>query len=86
MKSILKANRQGPFGVKITLKDYYEAMPKREHLAPRKEFLEKVAKECQVSFSTARNWFVYGMKPNKQEHVDKLQEITGILPEDMWEN
>ena len=67
---------------KITLKGYYESLPKRK--SPRKEFVDEVASRCGVSEQTVRNWCIYGMKPQDFKHVKILAEITGIKEEELW--
>ncbi len=62
----------------ITLRDYYLSLPKAKVIAPRKEFLESIAKKCEVTISTARNWVMYGMKPQKQSHVEVISRETGL--------
>ena len=34
--------------------------------------------------TSARNWVIYGMKPNNPSHILILSEITGIPPEELW--
>lgn len=67
---------------KMTLKGYYESLPLRK--APRKEFLKLVTEKCAVSEQTARNWCIYGMRPQNFMHVRILSELTGINEEDLW--
>ena len=67
---------------KLTLKGYYESLPLRT--APRKEFLKRISERCSVSEQTARNWCIYGMRPQNFMHVKVLSELTGIKIEDLW--
>lgn len=66
----------------ITLKGYYLNLPDSTH--PKTEFINEVIKRTGVSFTTARNWVIYGMKPNNPEHVKALVEITGIPAANLW--
>ena len=68
---------------KLSLKGYYKSLPRPA--APRTDFIQAVAERCGVRTQTVRNWVLYGMKPNSQEHVRILSEITGIKEEDLWE-
>lgn len=67
---------------KMTLKGYFESLPKRK--SPRKDFVTEVARRCGVSEQTVRNWCIYGMKPQDFKHVKILSEMTGIKEEDLW--
>lgn len=37
----------------MTLLDYYENLPKSSY--PKKDFIQRIMSECNVSFTTARN-------------------------------
>lgn len=82
MESINNSNNLGKNGQIMTLKGYYLNLPDATH--PKTEFINEVIRRTGVSFTTARNWVIYGMRPNKPEHVSILSEITGISPEDLW--
>ena len=82
MKNDLSPNTDGGKKVKLTLKDYYSALPKRK--SPRKDFVQEVSERCGVSEQTVRNWCIYGMKPQDFRHVKILAEITGIKEEELW--
>lgn len=61
---------------------YYQNLPDSTH--PKTEFINEIAKKTGVSSTAVRNWIMYGMKPNKPEHISVLSEITGISPENLW--
>ena len=69
---------------KITLKDYYEALPKPVVTSEKQRFLDRIAERCKVSDTTVRNWCMYGFKPQRQEYIDVLVEETGIPASDLF--
>ncbi len=87
MKSIEKVNTSLGKKEKITLRDYYKALPEANDIAPRKLLVKRIAERCDVPESTARSWFAFGVKPrdNKEQIIAILAEETGIAPEDMWD-
>lgn len=84
MKSIVKSNTFCGEKRKITLRSYYTELPEAQN--PRKDLIDEVCKRCNVPYTTARSWFLYNIRPSKPENIVKLSEITGISPEDMWED
>lgn len=82
MENELKTNVLPNEGRRMTLKGYYYSLPESTH--PKTEFINKIAQRTGVSFTAARNWVIYGMKPNKPEHVSILSEMTGIPSEELW--
>lgn len=84
MKSIENPNTFVASGDKITLKDYYNSLPVADQIAPRKNLLMKVAQRCGVSYTTARSWFAYQIKPRNEKFLEIISEITGIAVEDMY--
>ena len=77
------ANKKSEKTQKMTLSDYYENLPKSSY--PKKDFIQKVMNECDVSFTTARNWTKGNTRPMVDWQVDKLSEITGIPQEQLWQ-
>ena len=77
------ANKKSEITQKMTLLDYYENLPKSSY--PKKDFIQKVMNECDVSFTTARNWTKGNTRPMVDWQVDKLSEITGIPKEQLWQ-
>lgn len=67
---------------KMTLRGYYYNLPPRS--APRHNFLSKLVERCKVTEQTARNWVLYGIKPQQQAHVNVLCELTGLTEEQLW--
>lgn len=82
MKNIEKTNIHVKNCSKLTLKDYYSALP--EASFPKTEFMNEVAKQCGVSISTVRNWIRFGMRPSNAKHVEILSQLTGIEAENLW--
>lgn len=82
MKDKLKTSEIYAEGSQMTLKGYYQNLPDSTH--PKTEFINEIAKKTGVSSTAVRNWIMYGMKPNKPEHISVLSEITGISPENLW--
>ncbi|MFU2357905.1 MAG: hypothetical protein ACM679_02915 [Bacteroidales bacterium] len=77
------ANKNDPKSVDMTLKGYYENLPKATY--PKKDFLVRVMNECDVSYTTACNWVKGHTKPVKQSQVLALSNITGIAVENLWQ-
>ena len=84
MKGEVKTNSLTEKAKTITLKGYYSNLPEATH--PKTDFLRNVAKKCDVSEVTVRNWVRYGFKPNNKEHIQILSEVTGIPAESLWED
>ncbi len=78
------ANKFNEKQEKMTLKGYYCNLPDAVH--PKTDFITRIMSECSVSFTTARNWVMGLTRPLNPEHVQKLSAITGIAPEDLWNN
>lgn len=68
---------------KMTLLDYYENLPKSSY--PKKDFIQRIMSECDVSFTTARNWTKGHTRPIVDWQIEKLSEITGIPKEQLWQ-
>jgi len=66
----------------MTLTDYYEKLPTL--VAPKTEFVTRVASRCGVNLATARLWVKGKTKPGNQEHFDILAEETGIDKENLF--
>ena len=67
----------------MNLKDYYNNLPAR--IAPKQDFVEEVAKRCGVTATTVKNWVLYGLHPQRYEHVKVLMELSGLTEEELWE-
>lgn len=67
---------------KMTLQGYYESLSEATH--PKTEFLNSVAQECNVSFTTARNWVTGRTKPMNPRHIEVLTRLTGIKGNLLW--
>lgn len=82
MESAYKTNNSGDSGGIITLKGYYKSLP--EPTYPKKVFVSEVARRCNVSEATVKNWIMYGFRPDNPEHVKILSEVSGIPEENLW--
>lgn len=82
MESVNNSNSLVENGEIITLSGYYKGLPESTH--PKTEFMNEIIKRTGVSFTTARNWVIYNMKPNNPDHIKVLSEITGIPIENLW--
>lgn len=76
------ANKINEKQEKMTLKGYYRNLPDAVH--PKTDFITCIQSECGVSFTTARNWVMGVTRPFNPDHVQKLSEMTGIAPEELW--
>ena len=77
------ANKKESKTQNITLKGYYENLPKSSY--PKKDFIQRIMTECDVSFTTARNWTKGHTRPMVEWQIEKLSEITGIPKEQLWQ-
>lgn len=82
MKTSETTNTSGEKLRKMTLKDYYDALPSAT--CPKKEFIREVMRRTGMSDSAVRTWIKYGMRPNNPENVRTLSELTGIREEELW--
>ena len=83
IKFICMANKNEEKSQKMTLSGYYENLPKSSY--PKKEFIQRIMTECDVSFTTARNWTKGNTKPVLDWQIEKLTEITGLSKEQLWQ-
>lgn len=60
----------------MNLKAYYQSFP--EPVAPKTEFIRKIARICDVGEPTVRLWVAGTTKPSNQEHVVILSRESGI--------
>lgn len=82
MENVIKTSILSENGKKMTLKGYYKSLP--EPTYPKKEFTSEIARRCNVSEVTVKNWIMYGFRPSNEKHIEILSEMTGIKPEDLW--
>jgi transcriptional regulator with XRE-family HTH domain len=68
--------------MEMTLQSYYEALPKA--VAPKTEFVERIAKKCGVRTNTVRFWVKGITRPSNPEHLEILAEETGIEVEELF--
>jgi hypothetical protein len=67
----------------MNLSDYYESLPKP--VAPKTDFIKRIASLCNVDDQTVRFWIKKSTKPNNPNHLDILSEETGIPVEKLFE-
>lgn len=82
MESIRNSNSSAGNGQIMTLRSYYKNLPEPTH--PKKALINSIAVQCGVTLATARNWILYGIRPDKPEHVRIISGITGIPAENLW--
>lgn len=82
MESIKTSKTFADNSQKLTLKGYYQGLPKRS--APRFDFICEVARRCRVTEQTVRNWVLYGVRPQQRIHINILCEMTGLKETDLW--
>lgn len=70
---------------KLTLADYYDTLPTATTMSPKSDFVKQVAKECNVSINTVRNWILNDMKPSNPAHIEVLSRITKINETELWD-
>lgn len=49
---------------KTKFRQYYDALPPKTEVAPKTDFVRKIAKLCMVSEKTVRCWLAGAQKPN----------------------
>jgi hypothetical protein len=71
---------------KITLTGYYENLPERQFVAPKKEFIKELARECLRPFCVMHSYAKGHSRP-KGLTAAKIKEIlakkTGVAPENI---
>lgn len=79
MESINNSNTLSEKHSKMTLKGYYKNLPVPTH--PKKRMIQDLAKLCDVTDTTVRNWIKYGLRPNNPDHIIIISKYTGISPD-----
>lgn len=77
------ANKMDENSQDLTLMGYYESLPKSSY--PKKDFVSLIMRECDVSYTTARNWVKGHTRPMSNKQIAVLSEITGIPKEELWQ-
>lgn len=67
---------------KMTLKDYYESLGSVK--PPKQTFIDTVVEKCGVRANTVRRWVYDNAKPQSEEHIKFLEELTGIERSELW--
>lgn len=83
MENLQSSKEIGGKSPKLSLRGYYMSLPKP--VAPKTDFVKRVAMRCGVDVQSVRNWCLYGMKPSCKEHIRILSEMTGIREDALWE-
>lgn len=83
VKFICMENKKVEKPKKMTLPGYYENLPKASF--PKKDFVAKIMRECDVSFATAKNWVKGITRPKEKCSEEILSKISGIPQEKLWE-
>jgi len=68
----------------MTLKGYYDSLPQPDN--PRRSFILSIMQRLNVVESTVFNWLSGRSRPSDPKHIAVLSELTGIKPEDLWED
>lgn len=67
----------------MTLRDYYDNLPDREHIAPKKEFVQNIAAICFCAESTVRAWLSGTQKPDPLKQKT-IAEYLGLPVEKLF--
>lgn len=62
---------------KSGLRRYYDALPERQHLAPKKELIDRLAKLTKVHTQTVKGW-IYGTYKPDALRQDMISKELGI--------
>jgi len=68
---------------KIDLKTFYKNLPRA--VAPKTDFVERVALQCNVNEQTVRTWVAGTNKPSDPAYIEILVKETGIAAENLFE-
>lgn len=60
----------------MNLKTFYKSLP--DAVAPKTEFIRKIARICEVGEPTVRLWVAGTTRPANDEHVNVLSRESGI--------
>lgn len=82
MENIGTTNTFDKKSTKLTLKGYYDSLPRK--LSPKQEFIQNLARECQVTETTVRNWLFTDHRPRSREIIESIVRFTGIKESDLW--
>lgn len=66
----------------MSLKKFYDSLP--ETSSPKTEFIDEVAKECNLTTGTIRNWVKGRALPKEKEYFEILSKKTGIPVEELF--
>jgi transcriptional regulator with XRE-family HTH domain len=67
----------------MNLKEYYKQIS--EPIAPKKQFIQEVAKKLEVSEATVRGWVNGRFKPSHPSFYRGLSELTGIPENELFD-
>lgn len=64
------------------LREYYNGL--EDYITPKKDLIDKIAKACNVSIPTVRNWIYGKHTPSNSAHIKVVSEITGVSEKDLF--
>ena len=67
---------------KIDLKTFYKNLPRA--VAPKTDFVERVAEKTGKNIATVRLWVTGKTKPSDPKDLETLAELTGIQVENLF--
>lgn len=85
INKVFEMNKENSIKAK-SLKDFYNKLPESRVVSPKGDFLRELVNRCNVTYTTARNWIVYGMRPSNKENLKILSELTGIPEDHLFED
>ena len=67
----------------MNLTSYYKSLPRA--VAPKTDFVSRVASRCDVNEQTVRTWVAGTNKPSNPKYIEILVEETGIPADKLFE-
>lgn len=68
---------------KTGLRKLYDALPAREHIAPKKDFIDRLAKLCMVHPQTVKGW-IYGTYTPDSLRQQMISKELGIPVDELF--
>ncbi|MBQ7750557.1 MAG: helix-turn-helix transcriptional regulator [Bacteroidales bacterium] len=69
---------------KTGLRKIYDALPAREHIAPKKDFINRLAKLTKVHPQTVKGW-IYGSYTPDSLRQELISKELGIPVEELFQ-
>jgi hypothetical protein len=66
------------------LRKYYDSLPERQHVAPKKEFIKHLAEITKVYEGTVRGWLYGAFKPDALRQ-DIIAKDLGMTVEELFD-